>query len=88
MISKKKLTLTIAEDLNCRLDFDAIIKGKGHDRSSIVDALVSRWIELPEDWRQSPSPAVSRRIGRPSRRRAGSSRDPSAGSRRLSTSPP
>jgi hypothetical protein len=56
MARKKKLTLTIAENLNRRLDFEAINKGKDHDRSSIVDALVDQWIKLPEDWQKVPFP--------------------------------
>src|SRR5689334_22078985 len=45
---KTKLTLVIGEKLNQRLDLQAAISGKGHDRSSIVDALVNAHIRLPE----------------------------------------
>jgi hypothetical protein len=51
---KKKLTLSIDPELNQRLDFQAAVAGKGHDRSSIVDALVERHIQLPDDWQHFP----------------------------------
>lgn len=49
---KKKLTLSIETALNRRLDFEAAVRGKGHDRSSIVEALISGHISLPADWQQ------------------------------------
>jgi hypothetical protein len=48
---KKKLTLSIEMDLTRRLDFEAALRGKGHDRSSIVGDLVDRHIALPADWK-------------------------------------
>lgn len=45
---KTKLTLVIADALNQRLDFEAAVRGKGHDRSSIVEDLVRAHICLPE----------------------------------------
>jgi hypothetical protein len=48
-VKKSKLTLSIAAALNQRLDFEAAIKGKGHDRSSIVEALISEHVKLPEN---------------------------------------
>src|SRR5262245_41438945 len=45
---KTKLTLVIGEKLNQRVDLEAAIRGKGHDRSSIVEALVDAHIRLPE----------------------------------------
>jgi hypothetical protein len=51
---KKKLTLSINTSLNQRLDFEAAVKGKGHDRSSIVEALIVRHICLPDDWQDFP----------------------------------
>jgi hypothetical protein len=45
---KTKLTLVIGEGLNRRLDYQAARDGKGHDRSSIVEALVEAHISLPE----------------------------------------
>jgi hypothetical protein len=50
MLAKKKLTLSIARELNQRLDFEAALKGKGTDRSSLVDALLNERICLPADW--------------------------------------
>jgi hypothetical protein len=47
---KKKLTLSIDPELNRRLDIQAAVAGKGHDRSSIVDALILGHIRLPDDW--------------------------------------
>jgi hypothetical protein len=44
---KSKLTLVIGEKLNQRVDLEAAIRGKGHDRSSIVEALVDAHIRLP-----------------------------------------
>lgn len=49
---KKKLTLSIETRLNLRLDIQAAIAGKGHDRSSIVDALILGHIKLPDDWQE------------------------------------
>jgi hypothetical protein len=50
MIPKKsKLTLSIDPGLNQRLDFQAARDGKGHDRSSIVDALIDQYVKLPGD---------------------------------------
>ena len=57
MIPKKKLTLSIDPVLNQRLDFEAARAGKGHDRSSIVDALIIEHIHLPDDWRGFPDMA-------------------------------
>ena len=54
MIPKKKLTLSIDPALNQRLDFEAARAGKGHDRSSIVDALIIEHVHLPDDWRGFP----------------------------------
>jgi hypothetical protein len=54
MAAKKKLTLSIDPALNRRLDFQAAVDGKGHDRSSIVDALVVAHIRLPDDWQDFP----------------------------------
>lgn len=54
MSAKKKLTLSIDPELNRRLDFQAAIHGKGHDRSSIVDALIVGNIQLPDDWQDFP----------------------------------
>jgi hypothetical protein len=51
---KRKLTLSIDPELNRRLDIQAAVAGKGHDRSSIVDALITGHIELPDDWHQFP----------------------------------
>jgi hypothetical protein len=51
-MNKKKLTLSIEPRLNQRLDIEAAIKGKGHDRSSIVDSLILGHIQLPDDWDQ------------------------------------
>jgi hypothetical protein len=51
---KKKLTLSIDPALNQRLDFQAAVSGKGHDRSSIVDALILGHIRLPDDWQDFP----------------------------------
>jgi hypothetical protein len=48
---KKKLTLSIETDLTRRLDFEAALRGKGHDRSSIVGDLVDLHIDLPADWK-------------------------------------
>jgi metal-responsive CopG/Arc/MetJ family transcriptional regulator len=47
-MTKKKLTLSIVNDLNQRLDFEAAITGK--DRSSIVSELIENHIALPTDW--------------------------------------
>ena len=57
MIPKKKLTLSIDAELNRRLDLQATFSGKGHDRSSIVDALVVEHIQLPDDWKHHLAPA-------------------------------
>lgn len=57
MIPKKKLTLSIDSELNQRLGIQAAFGGKGHDRSSIVDALIIEHIHLPDDWRHSPDMA-------------------------------
>jgi hypothetical protein len=46
--NKVKLTLVIADKLSQRLDIQAAVAGKGHDRSSIVEALVNAHISLPE----------------------------------------
>jgi hypothetical protein len=54
MNAKKKLTLSIDPRLNQRLDFQAAVAGKGHDRSSIVDALITGHIRLPDDWQDFP----------------------------------
>jgi hypothetical protein len=54
MNAKKKLTLSIEPRLNQRLDFQAAVAGKGHDRSSIVDALITGHIQLPDDWQDFP----------------------------------
>jgi hypothetical protein len=54
MNAKKKLTLSIDPRLNQRLDIQAAVSGKGHDRSSIVDALITGHIRLPDDWQQFP----------------------------------
>jgi hypothetical protein len=51
---KKKLTLSIDPDLNRRLDIQAAVAGKGHDRSSIVDGLITGHIQLPDDWQDFP----------------------------------
>jgi hypothetical protein len=51
---KKKLTLSIDPALNQRLDIQAAVAGKGHDRSSIVDALILGHIRLPDDWQDFP----------------------------------
>jgi hypothetical protein len=51
---KKKLTLSIEPRLNLRLDIQAAVSGKGHDRSSIVDALILSHIKLPDDWQDFP----------------------------------
>ncbi len=51
---KKKLTLSIEPRLNLRLDIQAAVAGKGHDRSSIVDALILGNIKLPDDWQDFP----------------------------------
>jgi hypothetical protein len=51
---KKKLTLSIDPQLNRRIDLQAALAGKGHDRSSIVDALIVGHIEIPDDWQQFP----------------------------------
>jgi hypothetical protein len=51
---KKKLTLSIEPRLNLRLDIQAAVAGKGHDRSSIVDALILSHIKLPDDWQDFP----------------------------------
>src|SRR5271163_4862262 len=48
---KSKLTLSIEPGLNQRLDYQAARDGKGHDRSSIVEALIDRHIKLPGDVR-------------------------------------
>jgi hypothetical protein len=45
----KKLTLSIEQGLNRRLDIQAALDGKGHDRSSILDGLVKQHIERPDD---------------------------------------
>ena len=45
---KTKLTLVIGEKLDRRLDLEAAISGKGHDRSSIVEDLINTHISLPE----------------------------------------
>jgi hypothetical protein len=52
--TKKKLTLSIEPSLNRRIDIEAAVRGKGHDRSSIVEGLINRHICLPEDWREFP----------------------------------
>jgi hypothetical protein len=57
MTAKKKLTLSIDPELNRRLDYQAAFAGKGHDRSSIVDALIAGHIELPADWQDFPDTA-------------------------------
>jgi hypothetical protein len=44
---KTKLTLVIGEKLNQRLDLQAAIGGKGHDRSSLVEGLIDAHIRLP-----------------------------------------
>src|SRR5262245_11051448 len=54
MNAKKKLTLCIEPRLNQRLDIQAAVAGKGHDRSSIVDALITGFIRLPDDWQDFP----------------------------------
>lgn len=46
---KSKLTLSIEPGLNQRLDFQAARDGKGHDRSSIVEALIDQYLKLPGD---------------------------------------
>jgi hypothetical protein len=46
---KKKLTLSIESSLIRRLDIEAAKEGKGHDRSSIVGALVEGHIILPDE---------------------------------------
>lgn len=51
---KKKLTLSIDPELNRRLDIQAAVAGKGHDRSSIVDGLIVGNIRLPDDWQDFP----------------------------------
>lgn len=52
---KKKLTLSIDPELNRRLDIQAAVAGKGHDRSSIVDGLITGHIRLPDDWQAFPT---------------------------------
>jgi hypothetical protein len=52
--TKKKLTLSIEPSLNRRIDIEAAVRGKGHDRSSIVEGLINRHICLPDDWREFP----------------------------------
>jgi hypothetical protein len=47
-VKKTKLTLVIGEKLNQRLDLQAAIGGKGHDRSSIVEGLINAHIRLPD----------------------------------------
>src|SRR5580658_8947202 len=49
LLKKSKLTLSIDPALNQRLDFQAARDGKGHDRSSIVDALIDQHVKLPDD---------------------------------------
>jgi hypothetical protein len=57
---KKKLTLSIDPELNRRLDIQAVLAGKGHDRSSIVDALITGHVRLPDNWCQLPDmPSVA-----------------------------
>lgn len=58
IVKKKKLTLSIDTALNRRLDFEAAVRGKGHDRSSIVDALINQHICLPADLLQFPDEAA------------------------------
>jgi hypothetical protein len=71
-MNKKKLTLSIEPRLNQRLDIEAAVKGKGHDRSSIVDGLILGHVQLPDDWDQfpdapaeTPEPAEAKASRRP-----------------------
>jgi hypothetical protein len=45
----KKLTLSIAPELNRLLDIQAALDGKGSDRSSLLDGLVKAHIKRPDD---------------------------------------
>jgi hypothetical protein len=47
-MAKTKLTLSVANDLSQRLDFEAAVTGK--DRSAIVNDLILNHIVLPADW--------------------------------------
>jgi hypothetical protein len=52
--TNKKLTLSIDPSLNRRIDIEAAVRGKGNNRSSIVEGLIVRHISLPDDWREFP----------------------------------